>query len=206
MFKFLKRDRGEQRDRGSFVTMLVFGIIALIASFTLAVEEFALLKNPDAVLSCSLNPVLNCASVMKTWQASAFGFPNMFLGLMGFAIVITVAVAWLAGGRFKRWFWIAATIGYGLGAVFAYWLFFNSVYVIEILCPWCLVVTLSTTLIFASLLHYVLRNNVFGLKKRAAKAVERFIDKGYDKLIVAAWLVLLVSLVFLKFGDSLFGA
>jgi hypothetical protein len=36
------------------------------------------------------------------------------------------------------------------------------------------------------------------------KKVEQFIKKDYDKLAVAIWIVFLIALVFLKFGDALF--
>lgn len=206
MFNFLgKSKRDEDSHRWTWGAMLVFGFVGLAASFVLAVEEFHLLQNPDAVLSCSFNLVLNCAAVMKTWQASVFGFPNMFIGLMGFSIVMTVAVAALAGAKFPRWFLLTANICYGVvGALFAYWLFFNSLYAIEILCPWCLVVTFSTTIVFATITHYNLRENIFGFTKATHKKVRDFIDKDYDKLVVASWIVLLVALVFLKFGSDLF--
>ena len=202
---FKKSAKKEAHSRNwLFGTMLVFGITGLIASFTLAVEEFALLKDPNTVLSCSFNLVLNCATVMKTWQASVFGFPNMFIGLMGFPMVIMIALLGLSKVKFPRWFLIGAEIGYVLFTLFAYWLFFNSVYVIQVLCPWCLVVTFSMTMLAATITHYNLQQNTFGFKKSTQKSIERFLAKDYDKLIVAAWIVFLIALVFAKFGDSLF--
>lgn len=191
-------------NRWIFGTMLVFGVFGLIASFVLTIEKFHLLSQPDAVLSCSFNLVLNCSTVMQMWQSSVFGFPNMLIGLMAYPVVITVAVAGLAGVRFPRWFLIAANICYLLGALFAYWLFFQSVYAIQVLCPWCLIVTFSTTLILATLMHYNLRENTFRLKKSTNNKIQLFISKDYGKLLVAAWIVLLIALVFLKFGDALF--
>lgn len=184
--------------------MLAFGIVGLAASFVLAVEEFHLLKNPDAILTCSLNAVLNCADVMKTWQATVFGFPNMFIGLMAFPVVITVALLGLSGAMLPRWFYLGANIGYLLGAIFAYWLFFNSVYAIEILCPWCLVVTFSTTMLLATITHYNIRENNFNLSKKAHKKLEAFQKKDFGKLVTASWIVILAILVFLKFGSDLF--
>lgn len=207
MFSKLFRADSKKEERSRnwiFGTMLAFGITGLIASFTLAVEEFALMKHPDMVLSCSFNAVLNCATVMKTWQASVFGFPNMYIGLMGFPMVIMIALLGLSKTKFPRWFLIGAEIGYVLFTLFAYWLFFNSVYVIQVLCPWCLVVTFSMTMLTATITHYNLQQNTFGFKKPAQKGIERFLAKDYDKLITAAWIVLLIALVFAKFGDSLF--
>ena len=187
-----------------FGTMLVFAIVAFIAAFVLSVEKIEIIKNPDAQLSCSVNLVLNCASVMKTPQAGVFGFPNSYLGIMGFAIVIAVAMGGLLGVKYTRSYLVTAQIFYGLGLLFAYWLFFQSVYVIQILCPWCLVVTLSTTIIFETLLRYNLRQNNFGLKKKLNTQIQDFLDKDYDKLIVGAWLLVMTVLVFLKFGEGLF--
>lgn len=191
-------------DRWLFGTMLIAGILGFLAAFTLSVEKLELLKNPDAVLSCSINLVVNCAGVMKTPQASVFGFPNSYLGIAGFAIVIAVAAGALLGVKYTRAYLVTAQVFYGLGLLFAYWLFFQSVYVIQVLCPWCLLVTVATTLIFEALLRYNLRENNFGLKKKSDAAVQSWLKKDYDKLIVAGWLVFLTALVFLKFGDSLF--
>lgn len=191
-------------NRWIFGTMLVFAIFGLVSAFVLTVEKFVLLENPQASLSCSFNLVLNCATVMQTWQASVFGFTNSLIGLMGYSVVITVAVAALSGVRFPRPFMLAAEICYLLGLIFAYWLFFQSVYVIQVLCPWCLVVTFSTTLIAATITRYNLRENNLYLSKDAHKKVLSFLQKDYDKLLVAAWLVAMVALVLLKFGEGLF--
>jgi uncharacterized membrane protein len=187
-----------------FGTMLVFGATALIAAFVLAIDEFTVLKNPHALLSCSINIVLNCGTVMQTWQAHAFGFPNMFIGLMAFPVVITVALISVTGVTMPRWFYIATNIGYLLGAVFAYWLFFNSLYAIQVLCPWCLVVTFSTTMILATITHYNLLQNTFGFKKALNFRINAFVTKGYSKMILISWIVLLIALVFIKFGSALF--
>lgn len=194
----------QNSDKGLFGTMLAFGIIGLIASFVLAVEEFHLLKDPTTTLSCSFNLVLNCSTVMQTWQATVFGFPNMFIGLMAFPIVIVVAALGLAQARLPRWFYVSANVGYLLGAIFAYWLFFNSLYDIQVLCPWCLIVTFSTTILLATITSYNLRENTFGLAKVTNDKVHQFLAKDFHKLAVASWIVLMVVLVVLKFGDALF--
>jgi uncharacterized membrane protein len=194
----------DKNYRSLWLTMLICGILAFLAAFTLSVEKLEIIKNPDATLSCSVNLVLNCASVMKTPQASVLGFPNSYLGIMGFAIVVAVAVGGLLGVRYTRSYLLTAQFFYGLGLIFAYWLFFQSVYVIQVLCPWCLVVTATTTIIFEALLRYNLRENNFNLHRDRNKHVQAWLDKDYDKLIVAGWLVLLAVLVIVKFGDGLF--
>jgi uncharacterized membrane protein len=201
-----ENDQISKSNKWIFGTMLAFGIIGLLASFTLSVEEIHLLKQPDAVLSCTINLVLNCATVMQTWQASVFGFPNMLIGLMAYPVVITTAIVALTGAdkKLPRWFWIAAHICYGLGAIFAYWLFFNSLYDIQVLCPWCLVVTFSTTILFATITHYMIRDNLYNLPENIDNKVRLYLRKDIGKLLVASWLVLMIVLVIMKFGEGLF--
>lgn len=194
----------EKSNVAIFSVLLGAGIVGLAAAFILTVEKFHLLQDPSATLSCSVNIVLNCASVMQTWQASLFGFPNSLIGLMGYAVVITLAVAGLSGVKFPKPFMFAAQIGFGFGLIFAYWLFFQSVFVIQVLCPWCLFVTVATTILFDALLRYNLRENNLSLTKGAHAKALQFLEKDYDKLLVATWLVLMVVLVFVKFGEGLF--
>jgi uncharacterized membrane protein len=188
----------------TFGVMLLGGIAALAAAFVLTLEKFHLYENPEAILSCSFNLVLNCGQVMQTWQASVFGFPNMLIGMIAFPVVVTMALAGLAGVKFPRWWLVLANIGFLLGLIFAYWLFFSSVYVIQVLCPWCLIVTTATTLIFSSMLHYNLKENIFGFKKKVNDRIQRFLKGGFHQMLVLAWIALMVVLVFLQFGEALF--
>lgn len=192
--------------RASFWVLFAFSIVSLIAAFVLSMEEMHLIKHPDATLSCSFNLVLNCATVMQTWQASVFfGIPNMFIGLMAFPVLIAVTVAALWGGaQYKNGFLLAMNIGIALGTIFAYWLFFNSVYAIQVLCPWCLVVTFSCTMLLAASTHITLRENILKLKKSTNEKVQQYLDGTYHQLVVASWAVLMAALVFIKFGAELF--
>lgn len=194
-----KAKESKRENRAIFCVMLTFGIIGLLMALALSIERYIQLTNPGAVLVCDVNAIFNCGTVMQTWQAKLFGFPNSFIGLMAYPVVITVAVAGLAGATFPRWFWRWAQVGFGLGLIFAYWLFFQSVFVIQVLCPLCLVVTVTTTILFESLLRYNLRENTFGLAKGTHKKVLRFLQAKYDIAIVAVWLVAMVALVLVAF-------
>jgi hypothetical protein len=128
----------------------------------------------------------------------------MFIGLMAYPVIVTIAVLGLSGVVFPKLFLKLANIGFLLGTIFAYWLFFNSVYVIQVLCPWCLVVTFSTTMILATMTHYNLRQNTFGFKKKTNARIQTFLEKDYHKLLVASWIVVMIALVIIKFGAALF--
>ncbi len=93
--------------------LVIFATIGLLASFDLTVEKFSLLKDPDYIPTCNISPILSCGSVMKTDTAEAFGFANSLVGLIGFAVVITIGMGVLAGATYRRWFWIGLTVGNG---------------------------------------------------------------------------------------------
>ncbi|HOC12272.1 MAG TPA: vitamin K epoxide reductase family protein [Propionicimonas sp.] len=192
-----------QSDGWIYTTMLVSALISLTASFVLSVDAIALAENPNAALACNINAVLSCGTVGVSWQASLFVFPNAFLGLIAEPVVITIAVASLGGVRFPRWFMCSAQVVYTLGLVFAYWLFFQAYFVIGALCPWCLLVTLSTTLVFTSLTHVNIRDGNLYLPPRANRAMQRFVRADLDALVVAIWLMAVVMLVMVKYGPML---
>lgn len=201
---FTHEEKRIRDDRWIFFSMLVGAIISLIAAFVLSVEAIELARNPNAELSCSVNAVLNCATVGNHPSAALWGFPNSFLGLIAEPIVITVAIAGLAGIKFPRRFMFAAQIGYSLGFIFAYYLFFTSMFVIQALCPWCLLVTITTTFVFFAITRYNIRENNLYLPKKVQKAAHRFVEKDYDKLVLGSMVAAIVIGIFAKYGNSLF--
>ena len=204
---FKGTDTAEQRSiRRSYGVLLGAALVALAAAFVLSLEKIHLLQDPDAVLSCTVNLVLNCSTVMQSWQSTVFfGIPNMYIGLMAFPVLITVAIAALWGGaKFNNTFLKLMNVGVLLGTIFSYWLFFSSVYVIQVLCPWCLIVTTTCTLMLAATTHITLRENIWNVSKKANEKIQKFLKAGYHQLVVASWLVLMIALVFLKFGTDLF--
>lgn len=194
-----------QSRRWIFGTMLLSALISLTASFVLSVDAIALARDPAATLACNINSVISCGTVGLSWQASLLGFPNAFLGLIAEPVVITIAVASLGGARFPRWFMMSAQVVYTIGVLFAYWLFQQSMVVIHALCPWCLLVTLSTTLVFSTLTHFNIREGNLWMPKRIERSVREFVDADNDLFVVAAVLIVLVALILLKYGAAVFG-
>ncbi len=128
--------------------LLIGGFVGLVCAFIITVEKIDLLKNPQYVPPCNLNPVISCGSVMASKQAAAFGFPNPIIGLVAFSILITLGVVLLAGSTLKRWLWWGLGAGSLFGVCFVHWLFFQSVYRIHALCPYCMVVWVVTITTF----------------------------------------------------------
>lgn len=192
-------------NRFIFTTMLLSACVSLLASFVLAVDALRLAENPDAALACDVSATLSCGAVAQSWQASLFGFPNAFLGLVAEPVVITIAVASLGGVRFPRWFMASAQTVYTLGLVFAYWLFHQSMFVIGALCPWCLLVTVSTTLVFTTLTHVNIRDGNLYLPRRLQARARWAIEHEVDVVVVWLWLVFLAAVIGLRYGPSLLG-
>lgn len=201
---FHHEDKYLADNRWIFASMLIGALISLIAAFVLSVEAVELAKNPNAQLSCSVNIIINCATVAKHPSAMLFGFPNSFLGLMAEPIVITVAIAGLAAVKFPRKFMFVAQICYTLGFLFAYYLMYTSTFVIQALCPWCLLVLLSTTFVFFSITRYNIREDNLYLPDKLAKRAKAFIKKDYDKLVLATLIVAVIAVIVLKYGSELF--
>jgi len=124
--------------------LMVGGVVGLACAFILSQDKLKLVQDPGASLGCSLNPVIACGNVIKSTQGHAFGFPNPFLGLAGYAAVATIGVAMTAGAVFKRWFWLLVEGGLLLATIFLGWLLFQSMYSIHALCPYCLAVDAVT--------------------------------------------------------------
>lgn len=149
-----------------FVTMLLSAISCLVASFVLSHDAVILAANPSAALSCDVNAIISCGQVALSQQAQIFGFPNAFLGLICEPIVIMIAVSGLAGVKFPRWMMATAQGVYLLGLIFALWLFYQSAFVIGAFCPWCLIITVGTTLTFFTMLRYnIIYENLYFSKK-----------------------------------------
>jgi uncharacterized membrane protein len=189
--------------RRTAVEMLVSALLGLYASFVLSIEALTLAADSDATLGCDLSSVISCSTVALSDQAALLGFPNAFLGIAAESVVLTVAVATLGGVLFPRWFMLAAQAVYTAGLLFAYWLFVQAYVVIGALCPWCLLITVTTTLVWAGLTRLNVRDGHLRVPGVDPSAARRFVAAGNDWFVTAAVLVLLVAVVVLKYGPSL---
>ena len=115
-----------------------------------------------------------------------------------------MTIAGLSGIRFGRKFMFAAQIGYSAGFLFALYLFYTSFVVIQVLCPWCLLVTLTTTLVWFAITRYNIRENNLYLPKNLQRRLHAFIDRDYDKLLMWGIIALITAAILLKYGDSIF--
>ena len=188
-----ERPAGVAVSRPAAVWILLAGVIGEVAAFVLAVEKIRQLQNPSYVPSCSINPVISCGSVMTTWQASVFGFPNSLIGVVAFTVTLVTGVLAVAGVRLPRWYWAGLAAGSLLGAVMVHWLIFQSLYRIGALCPYCMVVWSVT-------IPLLVVTSAIALRPLHTNAVARAIYQWRWSL-VALWFTSLVLLILVRFWE-----
>jgi uncharacterized membrane protein len=187
----------ERYHSGAFIEMLVSSVIGLWASLVLSIDAVKLAADPFVDLGCNISSTISCSTVGLTWQANLLGFPNAFLGLIAEPVVITIAVAALGGVRFPKWFMLSAQVVYSIGLVFAYWLFYQAYFVIGAMCPWCMLITVTTTLVFASMTRVNILEGNFGATTR--NRLERPLRLGMDAAGVVVILGIMAAMVLYKY-------
>lgn len=155
--------------------------IGLASSTTLILEKIELLKDPNHLTSCSINPVLSCGKIITSSEASVFGPPNPMLGVFGFSILFAVGYSLLTTEIKEKWWWKTLILFEVLGLIFCFWLAHEAIFEIKFLCAYCMVVWVAT----ASLLLLTMRQ-VFLKKYLSLKS------KLWEKIFVNYWWTILL--------------
>jgi uncharacterized membrane protein len=177
--------------------LIIIGVIGLLCSFILTVDKIQVLRDPSFRPGCDLNPVLSCGSVMNSSQSAALGFENTFIGLAGFAVIITTGVVLLAGTQLKRWYWLGLQAGMTFGVLFVHWLIYNSLYRIGSLCPFCMVTWVVVITGFWYVTLYNIEQNHIVLPDKLAR-ITTFARKHHLDILVG-WLLVILVLILAKF-------
>jgi len=174
--------------------LIIAGVIGWLASATLVLERLHLYTNPDAKVSCDINAWISCGDVMKTPQAAIFGFPNPFIGVAAFVIIITTGVVLLAGANLSRWYWISLQVGITAGFGLVCWFWVQAVYVLAILCPYCMFVW---AIMIPLVIWITVRNLQHGVI-RAPRALTQFLTEWAWVIVGLVYVGVLAS-IFFKF-------
>ena len=201
MFDMLRKwlsNKDSKRRQLAVLALLLGSGLGLLASFVLSIEALTLAKNSHAALNCDLNSVISCSAVANHWSATLLGFPNSFIGMMTLPVMVTIAVALLAGTKFPKWFMWGAQLGAVAGLLFAGWMFYMSYVEIGALCPWCLTLDAGMLLIFYGLTRHNVLNKII-----EHRGLRRFVDQGYDTLVLASVAALVIMAILAKFGSQI---
>jgi uncharacterized membrane protein len=189
-----RREHTVSASRRTGLVMLVTGVVGWLAAFQLTVDDWRLLRDPTYQPPCNISPVVRCGSVMSSPQGSLFGFPNMLVGLGAFAAVAALGVAVLSGARLHRRLWLALAAGALAGVVFVHWLIVQSLYELNKICPYCVVVWVVTIALFWYLTLHCLERGIVPAS-RGVLAVLR--DTHW--MLLAAWYGVIALLVLTRF-------
>ena len=196
-------DSGPDTDSGHrtpHVLMTIAGVIGLAAAVQLTIDKFILLQNKidgvETALSCDFSAFVSCGGVMDSAQAEAFGFPNSIIGIVGFSVVTVLGVLFWTGAPVVRWVWTALQLGCLFGIGFVTWLQYQSIYQLELLCPYCMVVWAVMIPLFV----YVTACSLRGVAPQSP--ITRFVS-NWSVLIVALWYVAIGSAIWFQFGERL---
>ncbi|MER5597316.1 vitamin K epoxide reductase family protein [Streptomyces sp. NPDC002265] len=176
--------------------LIVSGALGVLASFVITVDKFQLLQDPHFSPSCNLSPILSCSDVMKSAQASVFGFPNPLLGLLTYPVVVAVGFALLAGARFRRWFWLGLNVGTLFGAGFCMWLMTQALYEIGALCLWCCLAWAATIAMFWYTTAHNLRHGIVRAPREVVAGVLEF-----HWVVPVTWCLGIVMLIATRWWD-----
>lgn len=177
--------------------LIVVGIIGMLASFMLTYDKIHVLMDKNYDPGCNINPILSCGSVMQTEQASLLGVPNTIFGLVAYSMLLTFGLLLAGGAKVKRWVWIGAQLAATVGVVFMHYLFFQGVYRINAICPWCFVVWMITIPLFWYLTLYNLREGYVKLPRALAR-VSPFLQKHHADILIV-WYVVIFGILLQHF-------
>ncbi|MFE7506996.1 vitamin K epoxide reductase family protein [Promicromonospora sp. NPDC057488] len=181
--------------RAMALLLVVLGAVGFAASFALAWEKYLKLLDPDRTASCSINLFIDCGAAMSSWQGALLGFPNPYLGVAAFPVVITTGVVLLIGARLPRWYWMSLLVGTVLGQALVFFLMWTSFYAIVALCAYCMVVwTIMWPLLWYQLVRGVQSGDLrAGAGLRSVMVGNRHIILVIGYVVAVAWLMIAVG-------------
>jgi uncharacterized membrane protein len=181
------------KDRSLAWVLIVFGAIAFLAAAELSIDDWKLAIDPSFVPSCSINVFVNCSAEMESWQGKLFGFPNPYIGVAVFPILITTGVIMLTGFRAPRWYRALMLSCTTLGIALVVFFVWSTVYRVLRLCPWCMVVWFCMIPIFWYQLVHAIQERLVPLPERLRSSVVR--NRSIGTVVLYAALVLWVFAV-----------
>lgn len=182
-------------------SLVLLSTVGLVAAFWQASERIQMLKFPGETLSCNLNPVVDCGSVLNNRLAAVFGPPNAFIGMVAFSILLAFGLQRLNGGHWNK---IVSKISVSLSVImflFSAWFFAVSLYSIGKICIFCIFIWLVSVPI-----------GIYGLKdycenseklSNNQKIVKIFLTKNHSNVLIFVY-ALMITLFLLRFKDYYF--
>jgi len=186
--------------RGVGWLLLLGGLIGAVASFVLTADKVHLLEDPNYVPGCSINAQFSCGSVMTSWQASLFGFPNSFIGLAMFPVVAALGALVIGGVRLPRWVWWCLQVGTLFAVVLVHWLMIQSIFEIGALCLYCMAVWTVTIPMFWYVTVTTVLNDPSRLADQGIGEDDTLPIPRWQVIVPLVWLAAIAVLIVVQFA------
>jgi uncharacterized membrane protein len=160
------------RPRALGLSLIVGSLLGLLAAFALTVEKFAVLEHPARQLSCNISVLIGCGASLSSEQGALLGFPNSLLGLVFWSAVAVVGVV-VVWSELPRGMWLLLAVGMTGALALVVWFIFQSIYVIGVLCPWCMLTWVETIPLFFLVVLHGLRSGAVPAPRVVRAAARR---------------------------------
>ncbi len=180
-----------------YLTMTIGSVIGFVASFLQIMDKISLLKDSSAKLACNISDALNCTTVLNSQQASVLGPPNALISTIMFCFLLAIALVGLTGGAISKKMRFIAQFLAIFTLAFGSWFLYQSIFVIESLCIYCVFNTLGLLLINATWL----RINYLDTDPNSKPGIilRKLVDKDFDILIWLTIAILITTSSLYKF-------
>lgn len=175
---------------------ILAAVVGLAASFVLTYDKIHYLKDPSYVPSCNINPIISCGSVMKTQQADLLGVPNTIYGIAGFSALLLLGLVLATGSKLNKNLWRLVNGAVFLGFTLFIYLFFEGVYRINAICPYCFAVwvVMPPVLLYTTIYNLEAGNIKLGLNTKIKDFLLR-----YHWEILTSWYVIFFGMLLTHF-------
>lgn len=199
----LKQEELNKRNKKRFASdrilgfiLLIGGIIGWFASLEILMGKFYLLENPGSKLSCDVNPLVSCGTIMMTWQASALKIPNMALGLAGFSIMAVIGSLMISRTVLPQWTRSMVLAGMAFAFGMVHFLSVSAIFFIHALCPYCIIIWM----VVAPMFFATLANTIEGTESYKKNKLLQLLR--HWAIATVSWYVLVFVVIVIAFFDQ----
>lgn len=180
-----------------YIVIAIGASLGLVAAFIQTIEKLILLENKNTVLSCNLNDIFNCSTVLNAPQSSLFGFPNSLICIVIFTLLLTIGIIGMTQSRLSKKFLCYIQCLAIFMLLFALWFLFTSTYIISAICIFCLICFVGLLLINAALW----RLNFSGIQEgnRVSQFLQNMNTKNFDLVLWISLAVLMTAVIIQRF-------
>ena len=180
--------------------LVALGSVGLFASMMLSYEKYSIAVDPTHIPSCSINPILDCGTVLASGTDSLIlNIPNAFFGIAAFSALITVGVTMLAGAKLKDWFLKIFYGGILAGLMTTLFFIGQSYYDIGSICIYCMTTWLVIFPLFTYSTIYLVEQKILHVPKFMKKAWP-MITNNHLGVVVVMYLIVF-GLALFRFRD-----